>query len=117
MGANTVESKIKLIFDGVERGVVAAAAKSKAAIKALTDENSKLSKSFDKLDKGFDKAGTGLLGIAKGIAVLGAAGGAVQVIGGTVGALAQLAPIALLLPGVLLAGAAAMGTFAIATAG
>jgi hypothetical protein len=103
-------STIKLIFDGVERGVVAAAAKSAAAIKSLDDDNSKLSKSAD-------KAGKGLFAVGKGMAVLGAANGAIQVIGGVAGALEQLAPAALLLPGALLAGGAAMGTFKLATAG
>lgn len=104
------ESKIRLIFDGVERGVVAAAAKSSAAIRSLDDDNSKLSRSAD-------KAGAALGVMTKGMFALGGANSAIQVIGGTVGALTQLAPAALLLPGALLAGAAAMGTFKIATAG
>ena len=86
------ESKIRLIFDGSERGVVAAAAKSSAAIKRLTDDN-------DRLNKSADRAGAGLLKVGVGLAGIGAAGSAVQVIGGVAGALAQLAPAALLLPG------------------
>jgi len=110
------ESKIRLIFDGVDR-VSAIAKKVQAAVKGMSDDTDKLSKSFATLDKGADKVGTALLTVAKGITLLGAAGGALQVIGGTVGALAQLAPLALLLPGALLAGAAAMATFKVATAG
>ena len=113
---SATESKIKLIFDGVDR-VSAIAKKVQAGLKGLSDENSKISKSFGAFEKAGDKAGAALLNIGKGIAVLGAAGGAVNVIGATVGALAQLAPIALVLPGALLAGAAAMTTFKIATAG
>ena len=104
------ESRIRLVFEGVERGVVAAAGKASAAIKSLEKDNSKL-------EKASDKAGSALLGIGKGMAVLGAANGAIQVVGGVAGALTQLAPAALLLPGALLAGGAAMGTFKIATAG
>jgi hypothetical protein len=114
--ANT-ESRIRILFDGVARGVVAAAAEARAAIKGVADDNDKLEKSFSTLDKGVDKVSSGLLNIGKGIAVLGAAGASVQVIGGVAGAVAQLAPAALLLPGALLGGAAAMGTLAIATAG
>lgn len=97
------ESKIKLIFDGVERGVVAAAAKSKAAVESLGDAS--------------DKASTGLGRVGKGMVALGAAHAAVQVVGGVAGALEQLAPAALILPGALLGGAAAMTTFKMATAG
>ena len=59
------ESKIRLIFDGVERGVVAAAAKSSAAIRSLDDDNSKLSRSAD-------KAGAALGVMTKGMAVMAA---------------------------------------------
>src|SRR5690242_12686535 len=104
------ESRIRLIFDGVERGVAAAAAKASAAVKSLDDDNSKLSKSAD-------KAGTALGVMGKGMLALGAANGAINVVGGVAGALTQLAPAALLLPGALLAGGAAMATFKIATAG
>lgn len=62
-------------------------------------------------------AGRGLAAVLKPLAALGAAGGAVQTIGALAGTLAQLAPAALLLPGALLAGAAAMATFKLATAG
>jgi hypothetical protein len=107
--ANT-SSTIKIIFDGAAKGVVAAAAQARAAVAGLNDENDKLA--------GFSsRAGSGLATVTKGIAALGAAGGAVQVIGGVAGAVAQLAPAALLLPGALLGGAAAMGTLKIATAG
>jgi len=104
------ESKIKLIFDGVERGVVAAAAKSKAAIKGVNDENNKLAAVGN-------KAGNALVSVGAGLAKIGAAGSAVQTVGAAAGAVAQLAPAALLLPGALLAGAAAMTTFKIATSG
>src|SRR5690242_684999 len=104
------ESKIRLIFEGAERGVAAAAAKASAAVRSLDDDNSRLSASAD-------RAQSALGTMTRGMFALGAANGAIQVIGGTVGALTQLAPAALLVPGALLAGAAAMGTFKIATAG
>jgi hypothetical protein len=103
-------SKIRILFDGSAAGVVAASAVAKRAIASVNDESGKLSKAAD-------KTGSGLLTVAKGFAAVGAVGGAVQVIGGVAGALTQLAPAALLLPGALLGGAAAMGTFKIATAG
>ena len=109
-------SQIKIIFDGVSRGVVAAAAGARGAIWGFEDENDRLV-GFGTLDKGVDKVSASLLGLGKGVAVLGAAHAAVQVIGGVAGAVAQLAPAALLLPGALLGGAAAMGTFKLATAG
>jgi hypothetical protein len=43
--ANT-ESRIRILFDGVARGVVAAAAEARAAIKGVADDNDKLEKSF-----------------------------------------------------------------------
>jgi hypothetical protein len=43
-------SRVKLIFEGSERGVVAAATKSAAALRALGDENTKVGKAFDKAD-------------------------------------------------------------------
>ena len=104
------ESKIRLVFEGAERGVAAAAAKASAAVRSLDDDNSRLNKSAD-------RAGAALGVMGKGMLALGAANGAIQVVGGVAGALTQLAPAALLLPGALLAGGAAMGTFKIATAG
>jgi phage-related protein len=55
--------------------------------------------------------------VARGMAGLAAANAAVSVVGALGGALVQLAPAALMLPGILLGGAAAMATFKIATAG
>lgn len=103
-------STIRIIFDGSAAGVIAASKAAQSAIRGLNDDSSKLAKAAD-------KTGAGLLAVTKGFAKLGAAGGAVNVIGATAGALTQLAPAALVLPGALLAGAAAMGTFKIATAG
>jgi hypothetical protein len=113
----STESKIKLIFEGVERGVVAAAAKAKAAVKSLGDENSKASKAFDTLDAAASKAGRALLTLGKAIFVLGTISATVNLIGGLVTSLAQLAPIVLVLPGALLAAGAAFGTLAIAMSG
>jgi hypothetical protein len=45
------ESRVKLVFEGSERGVVAAASKSIAALKALGDENTKVGKKFEAVDK------------------------------------------------------------------
>jgi hypothetical protein len=44
-------SRVRLVFEGSERGVVAAAAKSIGALKALGDENTKVGKAFDKADQ------------------------------------------------------------------
>lgn len=63
------------------------------------------------------KLGTGLGKVVKPLALLGAAGGAIHTLAGVAAAAQQLLPIALVLPGALLAGAAAMATFKIATAG
>jgi hypothetical protein len=60
-------------------------------------------------------ASTSALGRSLGALASGAS--AVQAVGGLAGALTQLAPAALLLPGALLAGAGAMATFKVATAG
>lgn len=57
------------------------------------------------------------IGVSKGLAGIGAASGAVKVLAGVAGAAQQLAPAALILPGALAAGAAAMGTFKLATSG
>jgi hypothetical protein len=103
-------STIKLIFDGSAAGVTRAAAQARKALKGLDDDNSKLNKTVDKLTPSLQQVG-------KAVAYLGAASSAVPTIGGLAGALGQLAPAALLLPGALLGGAAAMGTFKIATAG
>ena len=89
-------SKIKLVFEGVEKGVVAAARVSERAVGGLSDR---------------------LGGVAKGMSALAAGGGAVNVIGGAVGAVTALSGAALLIPGAALAGAAAMQTFKLATAG
>lgn len=64
--------------------------------------------------KGVDK---GLRGIGKGLLGIASAGGAVKVLAGVAAAGQQLLPVALALPGALLAGAAAAGTFKVATAG
>ena len=104
------ESRIRILFDGSAAGVIAASKQAQAAIRGLNDDSSKLAKAAD-------KTGSGLLAISKGLAALGSAGGAVSTVGATAGAVAQLAPAALVLPGALLAGAAAMGTFKLATAG
>lgn len=61
--------------------------------------------------------GSSLGSLAGGLSKLGAAGAAVQVLGAAAGAAAQLAPAALILPGALLAGAAAMAVLKLATAG
>lgn len=55
--------------------------------------------------------------VVKGLAGISAASGAVSTIGGLGTALATAAPAALILPGALLAGAAAMQTFKLATDG
>lgn len=89
-------SKVRLVFEGVEKGVVAAAKISERAVGGLTERFG---------------------GLGKGIAALAAGGGAVNIIGGTVGALTALSGAALLIPGAALAGAAAMTTFKLATAG
>jgi hypothetical protein len=108
------ESRIRLVFDGVERGVAAAAAKSSAAIKKLGVDN-------DRLAVAANKSGIALGEVGIGLAKVGVAGNAMSaalsVGGGAAGALSQLAPAALLLPGALLAGAAAMQTFKLATNG
>jgi hypothetical protein len=58
-----------------------------------------------------------LSGLARGVAGLASLGGAVNMIGGAVGAVTALSGAALLVPGAALAGAAAMQTFKLATAG
>lgn len=55
--------------------------------------------------------------IGKSLSVLASGGAAVNAIGGTIGALTALSGAALLVPGAALAGAAAMQTFKLATAG
>lgn len=62
-------------------------------------------------------AGAALGSLLKPMAAIAAASSAVQTVSGLAGALATMAPIALAMPGALLAGAAAMATFKIATAG
>jgi hypothetical protein len=71
--ANT-ESRVRLVFEGSERGVVAAAAKSAAAIRGLSNQNTKVGKSFAFADQ----QATGFIGtLTKTAAVtsLVAAGG------------------------------------------
>jgi hypothetical protein len=96
--ANT-ESRVRLVFEGSERGVVAAAAKSAAAIRGLSNENTKVGKTFAVADQGATKfiqtttkvaavtslvaAGGGLIGQAFAGALpiltsLGIAGGTVK---------------------------------------
>lgn len=92
----STSSKIKIIFDGDASGVERASAAAKLAI------------------SGFSSS---VAGMGKAFAILGAANAGVQTIAGAAGAIQQLAPAALLLPAALLAGAAAFGTFKLATAG
>lgn len=69
------------------------------------------------LDRTVKRVSASISSLGKGISSLAATGSAVNVVGGLAGALTQLAPAALLLPGALLAGAGAMATFKVATAG
>src|ERR1700741_3688888 len=56
-------------------------------------------------------------GLFRGLSMGAALGSVGPVVGGVAGGLTQLAPAALLLPGALLAGGAAMQTFKLATKG
>ena len=89
-------SKIKLIFDGSAKGVVAASREAAAAVRSVGTEN-------DRLSGPARKAGLALGEVGIGLAKVGAAGqamsAALSVGGGAIGALTQLAPAALLLPG------------------
>lgn len=89
-------STIRVVFDGSVRGLQRAAAQAQRAISGVNKSTAML---------------------VKPLAALAASGGAVQVIAGVAAAAQQLAPAALLLPGALLAGAAAFGVLKLATAG
>lgn len=95
----STSSRIRVIFDGDASGIERASAAARLAVSGV-------SKSFG-----------GLMTASKGLAVLGAAGGAVQAIAGVAAAAQQLAPAVLLLPAALLAAGAAFATFKIATSG
>lgn len=80
-------------------------------------DDSALSRTLKSVEAKTSSLGGTLLGVGKGLSMLSSGAGAVQVIGGAVGAVTQLAGAALLVPGAALAGAAAMQTFKLATAG
>lgn len=111
--ANTSRT-LKVIFDGAVSGLRSAAAQAKSAISDVDDVVKKHTDSLDQFNGVSAK-------VAKGFAAIGAAAAAVsgsaQIIGGVATALTTVAPAALLIPGAVLAGAAAMVTFKIATAG
>jgi phage-related protein len=135
----STESTIRIVFDGVSRGVAAAAAQARAAIAGLESQTRTIQRSFDGLGNSvdnfnlrfgaaFQQLNRTLLPVNRGFRTLtlsvaalslasAATVGGMQLIAGTVGALTQLAPAALLLPGALLAAGAAMGTFKLATLG
>lgn len=68
-------SRVRLIFDGSERGVVAAAAKSAAAIRGLKDENTQVGKSFAAADQRASKFIGTLTKTAAITSLVGAGGG------------------------------------------
>lgn len=74
-------------------------------------------RAVDIAEVGVGKLRTGLRGLATGLAALGAANSATQVVGGLAVSVAQLSGSALLLPAALLAGAAAAVTWKTAFAG
>lgn len=92
------ESTIRLVFDGSERGVLAAAAKARAAMRGLDDDNKRLKKSTDDVQKSVSGlvssfvGKTGLLTIglaAAGVGAVGtAAAAAVPALGGLAAAFA-----------------------------
>lgn len=93
-----------------------------AGLKEGFDKGSKgLFDGLDRLAGPANKAGIALGEVGIGLAKVGVAGNAMSAAlsggGGAIGALSALAPAALLLPGALLAGAAAMQTFKLATKG
>lgn len=67
--------------------------------------------------KAFDRAGTAIKNTLKGLGAIGAVVNAIGIIAGLTASLSNLLPIALVLPGALLAGAVAMATFKLATSG
>jgi len=103
-------STIKIIFDGSARGIVAAAAETKAALKSIDDENGRVSKGADKVFSATGKA-------TRGILALGSAAGSLQTVAGVAGSLATMSGILAAVPAVAVAGAASMITFKLATAG
>lgn len=110
-------SRIRIIFDGDSDGVTRAAAAASLAVSGLVRSMN----GAEKAAKGMRAAGNAIaasaLPIAKAFAAMGSAGAIIPVIGGIIAATQQLLPIMLILPGALLAGAAAFGVFKLATSG
>lgn len=98
---------IRVRFDGSVDGLSRAARKAQADLEAFRA-------SADRLDKGLSK---GFTAAAKGIALLGAAGGGVNALVGVTGALVSMSGALLAVPGAALAGGAALTTLKVATSG
>lgn len=102
----STSSTIRIIFDGSVRGLETAAARASAALDGLERHDKKI----DKLGNAFTKVGKSMLGIS-------AVTGSVQTVVAATGALANLAPGLLLVPGALASAGAAFATVKIGLTG
>ncbi len=118
--ANT-SSTIQIIFEGAVRGVRQAAAAVEAAVRSVDDRINRHQSTLDKFDKGMAKVDKTLLGLVKGFLAFGGAAASIQTVVAVTGALvsimAELAPAALALPGIVLGIGVAFGTAKLAMLG
>lgn len=105
---------LKVIFDGAVSGLRSAAAQAKAAVASINDELGRHQKTLDAASAPAAKLVKSFLAIGAAASTLTST---VSIIGGVASAITTIAPAALLIPGAVLAGAAALTTFKIATAG
>ncbi len=108
---------LRVIFDGSLRGLRSAAAQARATLRAVQSDTDRLTRASDTMSKTSDKIGSGLTKVFVALSAVSAVSGVVSTVSGVTSAVAALLPLALLLPGALLAGAAAYGVFKLATAG
>jgi hypothetical protein len=102
----STSSTIRIIFDGSVRGLETAARRASAALDGL-----------ERHEKSIDKLGTAFGTITKAMAGVTAVTGGVQTVVAATGALANLAPGLLLVPGALSAAGAAFATVKIGLTG
>lgn len=129
---SATERTIKTKIDGDAAGLRRAAREAEREIKRIADLEAKEAKRVEQQQalaqkaqaaflsqtaKGADALSSVLAKGVTGILKVGAAAGSAQGLAGAAGALSTLSGAGLALPGVLLAGAAGMATFKLATAG
>lgn len=115
---STTERDVKVKFDGESSGMKRAAREAERELERLRKTAEREQQAFVKQSTaGADKVVASLKTMATGVLAVGSAVGSAQGLAGVAATVATMSGALLAVPGVALAGAAAIGTFKLATAG